>query len=70
MTREQYKQQQRQQRIEANKGAGVHVGQFMTSGMNSNFDNNAAWSLRDAIAKEILPEIRRRQRAWACCMPD
>ena len=65
MTKEQFKQQHRQNRIAANDGMGVRIGQIMTGQVLPSFDNSAIWQLRDNIAREIAPEIRRRQLAWA-----
>ena len=64
MTKQQFKEKQRQQRIDANGGAGARLGDFMQN-PQSTYDNSGVWTFRNDIAKEILPEIRNRQRAWA-----
>jgi hypothetical protein len=64
MTKQQFKQQQRQQRIEANGGTGVRVGKIMLGELYSTFDNSHIWQLRNVIASEVIPEIRKRQLAW------
>ena len=64
MTKEQFKQQQRQKRIEANGGFGLKLAKIMLGEVASKYDNSAIWALRDDIAKEIAPIIRKRQLAW------
>jgi len=53
-SREQYHEQYRQWRNDNPAG-----------GIEFNYDNSHIWNLRNQIAAEILPEIVRRQRAWA-----
>jgi hypothetical protein len=64
MTKQQFKEQQRQQRIEANGGTGVRIGKIMLGETVPTHDNSAIWALRDSIASEVIPEIRKRQLAW------
>ena len=64
MTKEQFKQQQRQQRIEANGGMGVRIGKIMLGETVPTHDNSHIWQLRNVIAQEVAPEIRNRQLAW------
>lgn len=64
MTKEQYKEMHRQQRLAKTDGFGERLGKLMRGELVSAFDNSHIWRLRDAIAVEIAPEIRRRQLAW------
>lgn len=65
MTKDQYKEQQRQLRLAKTDGFGERLGKLMRGELLPTFDNSHIWRLRDAIAAEIAPEIRRRQLAWA-----
>ena len=65
MTKEQFKEQQRQRRIEANGGFGLRLAKIMLGEITSNYDNSHIWELRNSIAQEVAPEIHKRQLAWA-----
>ena len=65
MTKEQYKEQQRQQRIAKTHQAGLTVANIMLGKVVSNYDNSHIWKLRNSIADEIAPTIRKRQLAGA-----
>lgn len=65
MTKEQYKAMQRQQRLDRTNNFGEHLGKLMRGEVVVKYDNSAIWNLRNQIAIEIAPEIRRRQLAWA-----
>lgn len=56
---------QRQQRIANTDGFGERLGKIMRGESVTTFDNSHIWRLRDTVAVEIAPEIRRRQLAWA-----
>ena len=70
--KEKYKLQNRENRIAARIASGddfgVRCGQLFRGEVTSTFDNSHLWSLRDQIAKEVEPEIRKRQIAWANSM--
>jgi len=65
MTKEQYKEQQRQKRIEANSGFGLKLAKIMKGEVTPTFNNSAVWDMQRQIAGEIAPVIRKRQLAWA-----
>ena len=62
--KQQFKEQQRQKRIEANGGFGLKLAKIMLGEVASKYDNSAIWALRNSIAEEIAPIIRKRQLAW------
>jgi hypothetical protein len=64
MTKEQFKEQQRQRRIEATDGFGLKLAKIMRGEIVPTHDNSAIWALRNSIAQEVAPEIRKRQLAW------
>lgn len=64
MTKEQFKEEQRQRRIAANGGMGVRIGKLMKGEIVPTYNNSAIWALREQIAGEVAPEIRKRQLAW------
>ena len=64
MTKAEFKAKQRDHRIAQNP-IGERIGKLIRGEVVSTFDNSAAWQLRDQIAGEIAPEIRKRQLAWA-----
>ena len=64
MTKQQFKEQYRQKRIAANGGMGERIGKLMKGEILPTHDNSAIWALRDQIANEVAPEIRKRQLAW------
>lgn len=66
--KEKFKQEQRSNRISKND-FGFRLGQLMKGERASNYDNSHIWNLRDQISKEVAPEIRRRQLAWANTNP-
>lgn len=64
MTKEQFKEQQRQQRLAKTDNFGVRLAKLMLGETVSNYDNSHIWAFRDQIAAEVYPEIRKRQLAW------
>lgn len=66
MTKQQFKEQQRQKRIAANGGFGLKLAKIMLGEVAwiCKYDNSAIWALRNSIAEEIAPIIRKRQLAW------
>jgi len=65
MTKEQFKEQQRQQRLAKTDNFGVRLRKLMLGEITSTYDNSHIWALRNQIAMEVYPEIRKRQLAWA-----
>ena len=64
MTKAEYKAKQRQHRLNKTDNFGEKLGKLMRGELIPTFNNNHIWNLRNAIAVEIAPEIRRRQLAW------
>ena len=64
MTKQEFREQYRLKRIAANGGMGERMGKIMRGEVIPNFDNAHIWALRDQIANEVAPEIRKRQLAW------
>ena len=64
MTKQQFKQKSRQERLAKTNNFGLHLADLMLGKSKSNYDNNHIWALREQIANEIAPEIRKRQQAW------
>lgn len=64
MTKQQFKEQDRQRRIAANDGMGIRIGKLMKGEIVPTYNNSAIWALREQIASEIAPIIRKRQLAW------
>lgn len=69
MTKEQFKEEQRQRRIAANGGMGVRIGKLMKGEIVPTYNNSAIWALREQIASEVAPEIHKRQLAWVTGWP-
>jgi hypothetical protein len=64
MTKQQFKEQDRQRRIAANDGMGIRIGKLMKGEIVPTYNNSAIWALREQIASEVAPEIRKLQLAW------
>lgn len=65
MTKQQFKEQQRQARLAKTDQFGLRLAKIMLGEITSNYDNSHIWALRNSIAQEVAPEIRKRQLAWA-----
>lgn len=65
MTKEQFKEQQRQERLAKTGQFGLQLARIMRGEVITNYDNSHIWTLRDQISREVYPEIRKRQLAWA-----
>lgn len=65
MTKEQFKEKQRQERLAKTNNFGLRLADLMLGKASSNYDNSHIWALRDQIASEVAPAIRKRQIAWA-----
>lgn len=64
MTKQEFKQMHRNQRVTANGGMGVRIAKIVSGEVVPSFDNKRIWNLRDTIAAEVYPIIRLRQLAW------
>jgi hypothetical protein len=62
MTREEYKEKRRQARIQKDD-LGARIGNAINGG--TNYDNSSVWKIQQQVAKEIEPQIRANQKAWA-----
>lgn len=65
MTKEQFKEQQRQLRLAKTNQFGLLLAKIMRGEVTSNYDNSHIWAMQKQIASEVAPEIRKRQLAWA-----
>lgn len=63
--REEYKKNYRQQRLAATDGFGERLGQLATGQVASKYDNSHLWAIQQQVAKEVAPQIKRNQIAWA-----
>lgn len=67
MTKQEFKDMRQKNRIaasEARGSIGPQLGRLYNGAYTPTFDNSSIWALRNTIANEIAPEIRRRQMAW------
>jgi hypothetical protein len=64
MNKEQFKAKQREERLARTDNFGIRMANLMMGKAVSTFDNSHIWALRDSIAEEIAPVIRKRQLAW------
>jgi hypothetical protein len=64
MTKSEYLEQQRQNRIQRNPD-GEWLGSIVRGEYKSNYDNSHLWKIRNDIAEELNPKIRLRQIQYA-----
>lgn len=64
MTKEQFKEKCRQDRLAKTNNFGLRLADLMLGKTSSNYDNSHIWALREQIAAEVAPAIRKRQQAW------
>lgn len=64
MTITEYREQQRQLRIQQNDGIGLLIARIFRGESVSSRDNSHIWNLRNQIASEVEPIVMARQRAW------
>jgi hypothetical protein len=64
MNKEQFKAKQREARLARTDNFGIRMANLLLGKAVSTFDNSHIWAMRDSIAEEIAPIIRKRQLAW------
>lgn len=65
MTKEQFKETYRQQRIAKSREFEERIQRVVSGEATDVFDNSHIWKTREEVRKKVDPIIAANQRAWA-----